>query len=232
MRITWVTAACWSGLVAVVGGAWGGETLVVSGRVVDEQDRPVVKAVVAPHWDGLGGRRMRTFRPVWTDRDGRFSLKLEFWQDYQPLLALNSEQTRGGTVILDKKSSRNDVEIKLQPLVRVHGRFTCNELGAPPFWSNVYMNLMPGKLPVPRFLSRFAPTPLRLAQCSAWDATFSLLLPPGHYQFHGYGSFSDYNSVNKLLELNAGEPDCDLGAINLQPTPLARRYGKPAPSSM
>ena len=125
MRITWVTAACWSGLVAVVGGAWGGETLVVSGRVVDEQDRPVVRAVVATHWDAFDGSRMR-IHPSLTDQDGQFSLKVEFWQEYLPLLAMNSEQTRGGTIILGPRSSRSNVVFKLEPLARVHGRFTCN----------------------------------------------------------------------------------------------------------
>ena len=105
-------------------------------------------------------------------------------------------------------------------------------VGEPPFWSNVYMNLMPGKLPVPGFLTQFAPTPLRLAQCSTWDATFSLMLPPGHYQFNGYSSFSDYNQAYKLLELKAAEPDCDLGAIDLQRRRWLIATANPRPSSM
>lgn len=222
--VTWLI-----GLALGVSAA-GAETRTVTGRVVDEEGRPVARAEVATHWDAMGGAQMRPFHAARTDRDGRFTLKVDFWQGNAPLLALNREHTRGGTLMVDGKPSDKAVIIPLGPLVRVHGRFSCEELQGPPDWTNVYMNFMPGRLPVPRILSKVAQTPLRLAQCSSWDASFAFLLPAGHYQFHGYGSTSDYHDARLLLELKAGQPDLDLGTIDLKPTALARRYGQPAPA--
>ncbi len=146
------------------------------------------------------------------------------------MLTYNRDHTRGGIVIIDPKSSTNPVEIRLGPLVRVHGQFSCNDLGERPDGTNVYMNVMPGRLPVPRLLNKLAPSPLRLAQCSSQEARFSFLLPPGHYQFHGYSNPSDYHDANQVVELKADQPDLDLGTIDLKATELARRYGKTAPA--
>lgn len=209
--------------------ASGAEARTVTGRVVDEDGRPVARAEVATMWDAMGGSQMRPFHAARTDRDGRFTLEVDSWQGLVPLMALNREHTRGGTVMVDGKPSDKAVEIRLGPMVRVSGRFSCKELGSPPDWTNVYMNLMPGRLPVPRILGGLAQTPLRLAQCGSFDASFAFLLPPGHYQLHGYGA-ADYHGARLVLELKAGQPDLDLGTIDLQPTALARRYGKPAPA--
>jgi thiol-disulfide isomerase/thioredoxin len=207
----------------------GDETRKVSGRVVDEAGQPVTGAEVATMWDGVGGTAMRAFHAARTDQAGRFTIDVNFWQGHEPFLAYNKDHTRGGIVIADAKSFSKALEIRLGPLVKVHGRFSCNELGERPDWTNVYMNVMPGRLPVPRALSKLAPSPLRLAQCTSWEAKFEFLLPTSHYQFNGYGSRSDYHDANKLIELKADQPDLDLGTIDLKPTGLARRYGKPAP---
>jgi len=210
--------------------AAGAESRKVTGRVIGEGGQPVAKAEVATMWDFAEGTMMRAFHAARTDQNGRFTLKVEFWQRYQPLLAYNREHTRGGTAIVDEKASADVGEIRLGPLVRVHGRFSCNELGEPPHWANVYMNLMPGRLPLPRILGNLAPSPLRAAQCSSRNATFALALPAGHYQFNGYSSTSEYTEASTLLDLEAGQPDLNLGSIDLKPTALARQYGKPAPA--
>ncbi|MGP0067661.1 MAG: redoxin domain-containing protein, partial [Isosphaeraceae bacterium] len=229
MLTRWVITVWLIGLALCVQ-ATGGETRKVSGRVIDEAGRPVVRAEVATMWDAMGGMQMRAFHAARTDPDGRFQLDVDFWQGHEPFLALDREHKRGGIVIIDENSSGKDLEIRLGPLVRVHGRFSCDELGEPPDWTNVYMNVMPGRLPVPRFLAKLAPSPLRLAQCTSWEAAFAFLLPPGHYQFHGYSNASEYHDVNRVIELKADQPDLDLGTIDMTPTGLARQYGKPAPA--
>ena len=222
--------AVWVIGVALGAQAAQGETHKVTGRVVDEADRPVARAEVATLWDAMGGTWMGRSTRSGRIGDGRFTLDVDFWQGHEPFLAYNREHTRGGLAIIDEKSAGKAVEIRLGPLVRVHGRFSCDELGEPPDWTNVYMNVMPGRLPVPRFLTKLGPSPLRAAQCTSWQAAFAFLLPPGHYQFDGYSSRSDYHDVNRVIELKADQPDLDLGTIDMKPTELARQYGKPAPA--
>jgi thiol-disulfide isomerase/thioredoxin len=222
--------AAWLIGVALSVVAAGDEPQKVSGRVFDEAGRPVAGAEVATMWSAMGGTAMRAFHAARTDAAGRFTLDVNFWQGHQPFLAYNREHTRGGLVIIDPKSSSKPVEIRLGPLVRVHGQFSCDELGERPDGTNVYVNVMPGRLPVPRLLNKLAPSPLRLAQCSSQEARFSFSLPPGHYQFHGYGNPSDYHDANQVVELKADQPDLDLGTIDLKATELARRYGKTAPA--
>jgi len=204
-------AAAWLVGIALGTQATGAEPRMATGRVIDEDGQPVVRAEVATMWDFAEGTLMRAFHAARTDQNGRFALKVDFWQRHRPLLAYNREHTRGGTVIVDEKSSTDALVVRLGPLVRVHGRFSCNELGKPPSWTNVYMNLMPGRLPVPRILGNLAPSPLRAAQCSSRNATFALTLPLGHYRFDGYSSASEYKDTSTLLDLKAGQPDLDSG---------------------
>jgi hypothetical protein len=212
----WQLGAAWGACLALGVAAVADDVREVKGRVVDRDGKPVAGVEVASFWNGQDGR-LSPFPPsAKTDADGAFTLKVQTYGRDQAILAVDPDRKRGGTAVVAAKGPADAAEIRLEPLVNVHGGFSCKELGAKPEWTNVYMNLMPGRL--------------RLVQCSSTEAAFSLRLPPGKYEFDGYGSFLDYQGVKKTLTLEADKPDLDLGTIDLEATPIARHYGKAPPA--
>jgi hypothetical protein len=201
--------------VAMGAVAWGDDARKVAGRVVDGEGKPVAGADVATFWQAHDGR-LRPLQAATTGDDGRFELKVQTYGRDQGLLAFDRDRKRGGTAIIKAKGGDEPAEIRLGPLVRVHGQFSSKELGERPDWTNVYMSLRPGGL--------------RVAACDSKEASFSLELPPGEYDFYGYGSFTDYEGVNKPVTLEAGRADLDLGTFDLKATPIARHYGKEPPA--
>jgi len=205
----------------------------VKGRVVAADGAPVVEADVAPFWSFADGK-MTPFGGGKTDTDGRFDFEAEFYNRPTALVAVDAERKRGGlvTVAPDRSpatalntlvgglagvamtKASDPIAIKLGPLVRVHGDFSCQELDKKVGWTNVYMMAEPGKI--------------RVAQCMSNDSLFDLKLPAGEYLFNGYGS-QVVKQMGKRLDLKADQPDLDLGSIDLKASPLGKMYGKEAP---
>jgi hypothetical protein len=122
-------------------------------------------------------------------------------------------QKTGGSVVVKAKGPVEPVKITLGPLVRVHGSFSCTELGKKPSWTNVYISLMPGNV--------------RLVMNESQEAKFDVLVPPGTYQFWGYGT--DVADLNKEITTKADTPDLDLGILDIPATIIAKHKGKSPP---
>ena len=231
-----IRAAWLLGLVVAAGGDAQGALTKVQGKVVGADGAPVVGADVAKLWDFNGGK-MAPYGGVKTDAEGRFAIEAEFYNQPGALVAVDADRTVGGFVTVagakglapllqginralgqpippQPAAEVAPVEIKLAPLVRVHGDFACPELGKKPVWTNVYMMLAEGKI--------------RVAQCSSREAAFDLKLPAGSYLLNGYGT-EEVKGIGKKLELKADQPDLDLGTINLAASPLGKMYDKEAP---
>jgi len=188
----------------------------IVGRVVDAAGKPVAGVEVAPHWgvpreggkqSGLGAAK--------TDADGKFVVKVNFDGKDVGIMAIDSERKTGGLAIVARKAVMEPVEIRLGPVVRVHGKFDSKALGRPPIWMYVYVNLLPGKMY------------MNLAQIPSHNAEFSVFLPVGKYEFYMYGG--DVNDIKKVVETRADQPDLDLGTIDLAATVLAKHKGKTPP---
>src|SRR5204863_4290931 len=115
--------------------------------------------------------------------------------------------------LVSPKTASDPVEIRLGPVVHVHGKLVSTDLGHPPVWSNVYMNLMPGKI--------------RAAHNISEKAAFSMWLPVGEYQMNAYGQ--DVSDIYRTITLKADQLDLDLGEVELPATMIARHKGKELP---
>ncbi len=206
MRSRWGIAVALTLLVSLT--AQAQEQVQVTGRVVDAAGKPVAGVEVATLWNASGDR-MTAYKGATTDAEGRFTLKTYAGRDV--LIALDKERKRGGLVLLEEKAAGKPVEIKLGPLVYVHGKFFCKELNKRPTWTNVYLWCGPA----------------RPVWCISEEAKFSFRLPPGTYKFNGYGT--DVQDIKKDLTLTADKLDVDLGTLDLPATIIARHVGKAPP---
>jgi hypothetical protein len=192
----------------------------VTGKVVDAKGNPVEGATVASFWmrsgRGTDGKGVSSFSPiegVTTDREGAFTIEVQLHGRDGALLAMDRGQKMGGSVIVKDKSPLEPVKITLGPLVRLHGSFSCTELGKQPTWTNVYISLMPGNI--------------RLVANDSQEAKFDVLVPPGTYRFWGYGT--DVANLTKEITAKADSHDLDLGILDFPATIIAKHKGKAPP---
>jgi hypothetical protein len=192
----------------------------VKGKVVDAKGAPVEGATVASFWmrsgRGTDGKGVSSFSPVQgvtTDRDGAFAIEIQLYGRDGALLAMDHSRKTGASIIVKAKDPVEPVKITLGPLVRVHGSFSCNELGKRPTWTNVYISLMPGNV--------------RLVMNQSQEAKFDVLVPPGTYRFWGYGT--DVADLTKEITAKADSLDLDLGTLDMAATIIAKHKGKSPP---
>jgi thiol-disulfide isomerase/thioredoxin len=196
-------------VAAVLAAPAAAQDMTVRGKVVDADGQPAAGAEVANFWAADDGR-MKAFNGATAAADGTFAVKVPGWMPEAGLLAYTADRTRGGLALVDPKKP-GEVTVKLGPVVTVAGRFDCAELGRKPKWTNVYVNA--------------GAKNARLLQCSSMAAEFRFPLPPGDYQFHGYGQ--DVVGARKPLAVPADKSELDLGAIDLKATAVAKMVGKP-----
>jgi hypothetical protein len=188
--------------------------------VVDAKGHAVEGATVASFWmrsgRGTEGKGVSSFIPVQgvtTDREGAFAIELQLYGRDGALLAMDPGQKMGGSIVVNAKGNVEPLRITLGPLVRVHGSFSCTELGKRPTWTNVYLSLMPGNV--------------RLVSNDSLQAKFDVLLPPGAYRFWGYGT--DVDDLKKEITAKAETPNLDLGILDIPATIIAKHKGKTPP---
>ncbi len=206
---SWIVVALLGALAPMA--AQAQEEVTVKGRVVDTAGKPVVGADVASFWMADKGK-MQPYNGVTTKDDGQFTLTFTSYGQVQGFLAADKDRKHGGLCVVDPKDAKKPIEINLAPLVHLHGKFDCKELGKRQAWTNVYV--MSGQ-------SSFL-------QCSSQEAAFSFYLPPGTYKFWGYGT--DIQDYQKEFTAEADKPDLDLKTIDMAATIIARHKGKAPPA--
>jgi thiol-disulfide isomerase/thioredoxin len=186
----------------------------ITGRVVNKEGKAVAGAEVAEYWRQDDQGELQALPSAKTDGDGRFKLECDLSLRDQPLLAFDASRRLGGIATIRVNAIDQPLVIELSPLVELRGQFTCTESGQAPDWTNVGMNLISGGAHLAFYRSR--------------DPKFSIKLPAGRYELHGYGSHTDYTRIIKEITLEEGK-DLYLGALDLKLTPLGRLYGKELP---
>lgn len=202
---------------------------IVTGRVLDEHGQPVAGAAIDYYWRANGPAKhadgtlldpehnkedsktfwanegvMAVHRDSTTDRDGRFSIEMS--TRFYTLMAMDADRKRGGTTHVSPNQA--DVEIHLQPLIRVTGSFEGPEPGHRPEFS--FMEAMvPEDETLPLGISY-------LAGCGSEHGTFALSLPPGHYVLLTRDD-GPHDPLEMEVTLTADKPEVALGVLHLPP---------------
>lgn len=185
------------------------DTVTLEGTVISARGKPAKGVDVATMWlegDPAGG--------VKTDADGAFVLEARSYGRPLSVLVMDKKRKHGALAVIEPDRVGDHLELTLEPLVRVNGTFTCEELGAKPTWTNVYLNLRSGNLRIARHMSE--------------KAEFSFRVPVGAYDLVMYGT--DVQQVRKPLVVEGSKKSAiDLGALDLRATPIAKLYDEVMP---
>jgi len=196
------------GVAAVV--AAQSQEVVIKGRVVDAAGKPVAGADVSTLW--LEGQPSGG---VQTDSDGRFELPAKAYNNRPVAIMVQDKGRKRGIISrFSSASFGKERKLELEKLVKVSGSFVSRELGEKVSWSNVYVNVIPGRIRVARYMSD--------------EAKFEFLLPSGEFQFYMYGTDVKKKTVERFIESDEG--DVKFGKVDLPATEIAKLYGKKAPA--
>lgn len=211
------------------------KTWTLRGRVVDEQNKPVADVAISNSWtaNGVTLEQLEKFQkeggdatpfsinegrmepwglhPTKSDAGGNFSFEMG-WTDYK-LLAIDKERKRGALIVVDPHNAPSHVDVKLAPLVRLHGRVRIAATGK----DTTDMTVVVG-LPLNE---KFPLGGDRLAMCSSVKSRFEFLLPPGDYHFEVFGHKPPRHELPEFqtVKLPAGVREFDAGVLELTPAP-------------
>jgi thiol-disulfide isomerase/thioredoxin len=232
-----LSRGCFFALLVLMAGqaAGGSDSWVLKGRVLDFQGRPVADAGISTVWNANGVPLEEILRiekqggdtaklsvnegqmepwganPTKTDAEGRFSYKMS-WTNYF-LLAIDKERKQGALIVVDPPHVRSPIDVKLVPLMRLHGTLRLGAAGQHPE-STIVVARVPESDAFPLGFSR-------LAMCSSVRSRFEILLPPGHYELEASANVSGrrYELLPyRPVTLPVGRPDVDAGTLELTPS--------------
>jgi thiol-disulfide isomerase/thioredoxin len=227
-------------LALVCGQALGaGEPWVLHGRVLNAQGRPAADVDISTFWDANGVPLAEILRiektkgdaailsineghmepwgahPIKTDAQGRFSYEMSYTNYF--LLAIDKRRQQGALIVVARQDSASSVELKLGPLVRLHGQARVAGTGKPLEDLRVTARLPESD----EFPLRFN----RLSWCFSRRSLYEILLPPGNYELEVNGDLAGHRyelASNHSVTLPAGRRDVDAGTLELTRPTLRR----------
>lgn len=234
VQAAWIALACFNFAAAANPKVPNSEERTVYGRIVDDQGNPVAGASVCWYWRANGSGRdakrqvldvstRENLKEYWgrlgqmevagaeevkSAENGKFSINVP--GAFHALMAIDESRRRGGIAILSIGDDEREIEIRLEPLVKVKGRFAAPEPANKLEWTHVYVMLPEDRM-----------RPLdttRLAGCGSFEARFEASLPPGRYRLYGYNDSQDAHlAPEKEIVLKPGMRELDLGTLTLSP---------------
>lgn len=196
------------------------DTYDIRGRVVDAGGEPVANIEVATGWNfqedsatprWRSGVVARTGTSLRTDEEGRFSGTLYARRPTVAIFALDMKTKVGGIFIFSTSSPGKEYTLKIQPLVRLHGKISIGDSNVKDGTYYIYVTDTRARIAIASFVSK--------------KTDFSFFMPPGDYEI----SFSAKDVKKVEMEVALTKEDLNLRAVELSPTNLARHYGKEPP---
>jgi alkyl hydroperoxide reductase subunit AhpC len=135
------------------------------------------------------------------------------------LYVLHENRKIGATCMISKDGEREEINLTLEPVCRVHGKLdskALRKIGRPLTWTNVYLYWDRDSHGVLSHMSD--------------NKQFEFLVSPGRYTLNPYGSGegSRTKQIYPEIEVKANQSELDLGVIDLPPTKITSLIGKPA----
>jgi hypothetical protein len=176
------------------------------GRVLNAQGRPAADVDISTFWDANGVPLAEILRiektkgdaailsineghmepwgahPTKTDAEGRFSYEMSYTNYF--LLAIDKQRQQGALIVVARQDSASSVELKLGPLVRLHGQGRVAGTGKPLEDLRVTARLPESD----EFPLRFN----RLSWCFSRRSLYEILLPPGNYELEVNGDLAGH----------------------------------------
>lgn len=205
----------------------------VTGRILDQEGKPVPGASISELWgaNGLNGDQLGSItrrqsgdellasiyraegkmEPIGesraiSDADGRFSMPIP---PSRRLMALDRDRRHGSVIDLYQGHSGEPVEARLLPLIRVFGTIRLAGPEGP-------LKLTHATLVIPVD----ANDPLNrsnLAICGSLESRFEFLIPPGQYEFGAHsGDPLAFTVEPRSVIVAADRKELDLGALILR----------------
>jgi hypothetical protein len=190
------------------------ETFTVNVKAVDVNQKPVPAAEAGLFWEvEKRGMTARANQSVVTDANGKGVLRVEDWNEKRPLLVLSPDHKLGAIVGVSKPDDGKELTVTLGPTVRLKGKLDCTELKATPEGASTIV-----------FADGFRAF---FAQDMRTSAAFDFVLPAGKYKLVFSGN--DVERAKRLIDVQVGRSEYDLGTIDLKATPMAKLRGKTPP---
>lgn len=199
-------------LLAAVAHADG---LPITGRILDPEGKPAVGAQFGAEWSNRNGKLvpLQSWKP---GADGGFTGELHWVNRPMVLLAMDAARKNGAFQVVEDKDlkSRMDIELKLAPMSDVSGALACPAIGPALGTTTLVVQTRPGGAWV--------------ARLTLTDDRFTLPLPPGNYD--AVAVAYDARELRTPFRVEAGGKAVDLGKLELEPTVIAKSWGKAPPA--
>lgn len=190
------------------------ESFTVTLQVIDEDKKPVAKADVSLYWEIRNGKMTPSNpRNIATGANGKATLIVDDWHEKRPVLVFSQDRTLGGFVNVSREDEKKELTVTLGPVVRMKAKFSCKELNTAPKWINTMISRDGIRAP--------------FTQHQNETAELDLLLPPGTYKLHSYGT--DVQAVNQKVTIDLNRSEYDLGTVDMKANAVAKLRGKPCP---
>ncbi|HEY4232980.1 MAG TPA: TlpA disulfide reductase family protein [Lacipirellulaceae bacterium] len=190
-------------------------------RVMDEGGKPVEGAIAGCGRGSLYGKTWATANKELVPTDAQGEVRLKYGRDYLEnggLAAWCDDRKLAGyarPTLVGGADGSTVYQVTVHPARWVRGKLTCSQregAGEPIGWTNVYL-----------YQGKDRP----LFCMSKEGGEYAFLLPAGDYTLEAYGT--ETHTVKQPLQMELGDGDLRLDAIDLPLTRLALLRGKPAP---
>jgi len=183
--------------------------------VLRDAEGAATSGYVANFWILDGGTPSGFRRSKATDVPGTVVLTQEIYRADQAFtfLAFDIGRRLGGIAVVPPTSRSRPIEVTLEPIVRVSGRFAYSTDGKAPEFTITYVYTADGDH--------------RVMRCRGSEGEIDLWLPPGEWLLRGYGTHTE--TKQWTVSLGREERERDLGIVKLEPTPAYGLVGEQAP---